>query len=87
MAKKYFPPEFIALYNRCFQMLSQCNIYFFNDDNSKLHKYFKLFYLVPLIILHNLSMFGFMIKTNSETEEAFEIAYMVSVCLMTTEGM
>nr|WCC57565.1 odorant receptor 43 [Papilio memnon] len=70
---------------QCFELFTKCYIYFFNNSNSELNKYWKLCCLVPFVILHNFSMLAFLCKIFTEEVNAFEVAYMIPVYLVSLQ--
>nr|WCC57382.1 odorant receptor 43 [Papilio dardanus] len=71
---------------QCFDLFKKCFIYFFVNNNSKI-KYWKLCCLVPFVIIHNATILSFLSKIFNEEVNAFEVAYMIPVYLVSLQAI
>nr|WCC57633.1 odorant receptor 43 [Papilio polytes] len=71
----------------CFELFNKCYIYFFINSNSTFNKYWKLCCLVPFVIVHNISILAFLCKIFNEEVNAFVVAYMIPVYLVSLQAI
>nr|WCC57500.1 odorant receptor 43 [Papilio machaon] len=79
--------KFSGPLKQCFELFNKCYIYFFPISNSKLNKYWKLCCLAPFVIMHNISILAFLCKIFKEEVNAFEVAYMIPVYLVSVQAI
>nr|ARO76425.1 odorant receptor 19 [Conogethes punctiferalis] len=78
--KEFLKPLIVTL-----KMLNQFNVRFCSSEVPFLTRNWRFFYLVPLWILHIISLMSFIVNLIMEGNDPFEEAYMIPICIISFE--
>ncbi|XP_072930198.1 odorant receptor 4-like [Epargyreus clarus] len=81
-----YPFEFAKPLLLCFDLLSRCNIGFFDENVPFVNKYWHFSYMIPFVVIHYMSMTGYMSKVFTGQVKVSELAFMVPVYLIQMQG-
>nr|QEE82737.1 odorant receptor 19 [Conogethes pinicolalis] len=78
--KEFLKPLMVTL-----KMLKHSNVRFCKSEVPFLERNWRFFYIVPIMILHTISLTAFIVNLIMDGNDPFEDAYMIPICFISLE--